>query len=365
MDTTLPASPTDVLALRAGSDVLVVTGSFGAGHNAAAHEVRVRMEALGHRVSTVDVVDVMSAGHLLQRSYLTQMRSVPRVWGVLLSALRRWPALRAAIAWVLALACRRLDAEVTDRDLVICTHPFAGQALGRLRRRGRMSATVATYLTDASVHPLWVHPGVDTHLTWNPAAAAAVVALGGRAQVVRPLVPAVYDEVGPDRDAVRRRLGLAPAQPYALVVGGSEGIGQLRETALDLLGTGLTPVVVCGRAEALRERISGEPGVVALGWRDDLPDLIRAADLVVQNAGGFTCLEALAAGVPVVTYRSIPGHGEDNSGALAAAGLVPWAHDELEFWTLVDAAHHGRFPHPLPLRAPRLVDLVEEPCLVA
>ena len=35
-------------------------------------------------------------------------------------------------------------------------------------------------------------------------------------------------------------------------------------------------------------------------------------------------LEALAAGVPVVTYRCIAGHGETNASVLDRAGLVPW-----------------------------------------
>jgi UDP-N-acetylglucosamine:LPS N-acetylglucosamine transferase len=48
---------------------------------------------------------------------------------------------------------------------------------------------------------------------------------------------------------------------------------------------------------------------------------------VVQNAGGLTSLEALASGVPVVTYRELPGHGRTNAQALADAGWAAWARD--------------------------------------
>ncbi|MEE3921714.1 hypothetical protein V2I01_36055 [Micromonospora sp. BRA006-A] len=40
-----------------------------------------------------------------------------------------------------------------------------------------------------------------------------------------------------------------------------------------------------------------------------MPALMRAVDVMVENAGGLTCQEALAAGLPVVTYRPIAGHG--------------------------------------------------------
>jgi UDP-N-acetylglucosamine:LPS N-acetylglucosamine transferase len=71
--------------------------------------------------------------------------------------------------------------------------------------------------------------------------------------------------------------------------------------------------------------------MIALGWTDDMPALLAACDVVVQNAGGLTSLEALATGVPVLTYRSLDGHGRTNAAALEAAGWIPWVRhrDEL------------------------------------
>ena len=64
--------------------------------------------------------------------------------------------------------------------------------------------------------------------------------------------------------------------------------------------------------------------MIAREWISDIPMLLTAVDGVVQNAGGFACLEALAAGKPTVTYRCISGHGETNAAALDKAGIVPW-----------------------------------------
>jgi processive 1,2-diacylglycerol beta-glucosyltransferase len=57
---------------------------------------------------------------------------------------------------------------------------------------------------------------------------------------------------------------------------------------------------------------------------DDMAGLIRACDLVVQNAGGLTAAEALVSAVPALSYRCLPGHGRTNAAALDADGLVPW-----------------------------------------
>ena len=91
------------------------------------------------------------------------------------------------------------------------------------------------------------------------------------------------------------------------------------------------------------------PGVIALGWRDDLPDVIAACDCVVQNAGGFTSLEALAAGTPVVTYRPIPGHGVTNAANLELAGLAPWPRSPQDLTRVLRevlaAGRADRMPH--------------------
>ena len=58
--------------------------------------------------------------------------------------------------------------------------------------------------------------------------------------------------------------------------------------------------------------------------------LVAAATCVLQNAGGMTSLESLAAGTPTLTYRPIPGHGTANARALDLAKLVPWVLDEDE-----------------------------------
>jgi UDP-N-acetylglucosamine:LPS N-acetylglucosamine transferase len=101
-----------------------------------------------------------------------------------------------------------------------------------------------------------------------------------------------------------------------------------------------------------------QPGVVALSWRDDLPAVIAASDCVVQNAGGFTSLEALAAGTPVVTYRPIPGHGVTNALALKEAGLAPWPRDvealRRVLAGMLTVDRHDRLPHD----APTLVDVL-------
>jgi len=99
----------------------------------------------------------------------------------------------------------------------------------------------------------------------------------------------------------------------------------VERSAADVAGTGVAaPVVALRPQRGLRARLAdGGPGT-ALGWIDDMPALLRACDVVVQNAGGLSSLEAMASGLPVVTHRPVPGHGLTNAAALETAGLAAW-----------------------------------------
>jgi UDP-N-acetylglucosamine:LPS N-acetylglucosamine transferase len=144
--------------------------------------------------------------------------------------------------------------------------------------------------------------------------------------VVSPIVGPAFRRVsGPaERDATRHRLGLPADERLAVVVAGSWGIGDVAGTARDIITSGVAiPVVVCGRNENLRRRLDRAGTAITFGWVDDMLDLLRAADVVVHNAGGLSSAEAIASGVPVISYRCLPGHGVANGAALERAGLSP------------------------------------------
>ena len=65
-------------------------------------------------------------------------------------------------------------------------------------------------------------------------------------------------------------------------------------------------VVVCGRNEALRQQVQSL-GVEALGFVDNVAELMRSADILITKAGGLTLAEAFCSAVPVVVYDVLPG----------------------------------------------------------
>ncbi|MDX6229729.1 MAG: hypothetical protein QOI76_3119 [Frankiales bacterium] len=309
--------------------MLIVSASMGAGHDGAAKELGRRLETRGIAVDVVDYLASLPAGTgwFVRWFYGKQLSVAPKSYQLLYATIERFRFAQHLCTFYTSTAKRALAKVIAQQpyDAIVSTYPLASQTLGQLRHQGRLDTPLVTILTDFSVHTLWINQDIDLHLALHPETAALAKELGApRVEVVEPLVAAKFRPLPPARRAlVRHRLAVTPGDRLALIVAGSWGVGNVIGTVRELAGTpGITPVVVCGRNEDLRRRLATEPNCIALGWVDWMPDLVASSDVLIQNAGGMTCLEAFASRVPVVSRNCIPGHGTANSVVLDQAGVA-------------------------------------------
>ncbi|MEV0741229.1 glycosyltransferase [Streptomyces sp. NPDC050549] len=317
----------------AAERIVIVSASVGAGHDGAAAELERRLVAAGLAVDRLDLLDVLPArlGRLVRDGYHRMLVRTPWLYQRIYSSTERAGG-GGSIARALLRSAeeRLLRALPADTGAVVSTYPGASRVLGNLRLADRLTVPVLTYLTDFSVHPLWVADGVDVHLALHAVPAAQARAAGARdVRVCGPVAdPRFHPVNASERAAARTRFGLPANVPLALLVAGSWGVGPVRQAARELRDCGAAvPVVVCGRNEALAEQLRADGIEHVHGWVDDMPGLMHAADVLVQNAGGLTSLEAFAAGLPVASYGCIPGHGLTNASALDQAGVAAWIRD--------------------------------------
>jgi UDP-N-acetylglucosamine:LPS N-acetylglucosamine transferase len=333
----------DVAHLRRRVDpprgrIAVVGASVGQGHDGAARELARRLTAAGVTATVYDYLDALpaTARFVLRDLYAPMVQYLPAVFDGLFHGLERPGLLRGLAQWTSALARPRMTRWAWGVDAVVSTYPLASQTLGDLRRSAAVTAPAITYLTDPAAHVLWCHPDVDLHLTVTRATARDAARYGVTAEVAGPLCAPRFGH--PERRrALRAELGLPVDAPVALLSTGSLGLGDVDGTVSAVLHHPQARVVVlCGRNTALRRRLSRLPRVTALGWRDDVADLMAASDLLVHNAGGLSLTEALVAGLPAVTYLPIPGHGRANAAVLERAGVAAWPRTPQELAATID-----------------------------
>jgi UDP-N-acetylglucosamine:LPS N-acetylglucosamine transferase len=330
--------------------VLVISASMGAGHDGAARELASRLRAAGHHAEVRDFLDSgpLRIGRALRRGYEFELKHLPSAYEATYRLWYRLPWLCPLISWLVSALTRRRVmrwVRATGAAVVVSTYPLATICLGRLRSTRRLTIPAVNFITDFGVHPLWVHRGIDLNLAVHDEPARMAARRTGKAAVAcGPVVSDAFEAATlPNREQVRTSLGLAPTDRAVLVVAGSWGVGGVEATWRALTRDGrFTPVVVCGRDAHLRQAVAalaeaGPAASVVLGWTDDMPALMSGCDALVENAGGLTSLEAMRAGLPVVSFQPIAGHGRENTARMDAAGVSRLAATADELIDALDA----------------------------
>ncbi len=139
----------------------------------------------------------------------------------------------------------------------------------------------------------------------------------------------------PSRAAARAALGLEKDKFTVLVFGGSQGARRLNGafiSAAKLLKSDLQAVHVTGRKNFEEVKtayaaagLAGEQALKIFDYREDMPELYAAADLVVARSGASTVAELAQLKKPAILVplpSSAAGHQRRNALALADSGAA-------------------------------------------
>ena len=250
-----------------------------------------------------------------------------------------------------------------DPDLVLSVHPLVNHVAARaIRRSGRRRGLMVVVTDLAECHRGWSYPKAD--LTVVPSRRAYAECRRHRVPAERLRVLGLpvslrFRPAAPgEQAALRRRYRLEEERFTVLVAGGGEGVGGLiaRIRALCLEPHDWQVIAVCGRNERLRRRLQRvhlNTPTALLGFVSDMPELMRASDLVVTKAGPGAIAEALASDLPLLITSHLPGQETPNISFVTSAGVglyVPRADALLESVTRL-AADGGREAREMAARA--------------
>jgi len=359
--------------------VLILSADVGEGHAAAARALAEQIEASPEQAE-VTVIDGLAAmGPLLrpvvEDGYRVQLRFVPWTYTIIYWLLEHVLPVRAIARRLLRLFGSRPLARTIaeyEPDVIVSTYPAVTVVLASLRRRREVNCPTIATITDLTGLFFWAQPGIDMHLVMYDESMESVERIAGEGSVslVRPLISAEFLEPRHAGDS-RRSLGLPEEGRMVVVSGGGWGVGDIAGAVKEFTRVPEVTSIVClaGRNEQLEHKLrsafENEPRVHVYGFTDEMPALLAAADVLVHSTGGVTCLEARAAGTPVVSYGLPVGHARINTQAMAALDLVLLAKDTDELREHVQASFSSSDelagePHPGSSQSaqPAAVDLV-------
>ncbi|HEX2237623.1 MAG TPA: glycosyltransferase [Gammaproteobacteria bacterium] len=238
------------------------------------------------------------------------------------------------LMWMRALLLRRLKAELVRYapDILIATQVYLAALMNVAKRRGDFrNMPMLCVMTDYGIHEFWVQFGTrGAYCVATESIADRLRARGVPDERVHvtgiPLMPEFSDP--PSQSDARRQLGLDPEGRLVLVTGGWFGIGVsqavkgLMDCALDcqvLVTTGRADNEDVRMLKSLEQRFPHRLHLIE--WSDQMPQLLRAADVVVGKPGGLSVAEALACGRPFIATTSLGGQEGFNLRFLEAHGV--------------------------------------------
>lgn len=317
--------------------VLILMSDTGGGHRSAAQAIAdafARDLPGQYQVSLVDAIAqtaLFPFNHVAEW-YLPFTTYAEFLWRALFHSTNNRLGVRlsrALISFLTGRGLRRLLREQAP-DLVVTVHPILNEIPHRALRSVGSHAPFVVVVADLfSVHGLWFNPAADLTLVPTEGARRVGEKWGMPPDGLRVVgLPVSLQFLGSSKSKVEQRaeLGLALDCMTVLLVGGGEGMGPLYEIAraIDRARLSLQLVVIAGRNRKLYDKLT------AAGWQmpvsiqrfvTNMPDWMRASDVIITKAGPGTISEALACGLPILLSGFLPGQEEGNVTFVQESGV--------------------------------------------
>ena len=325
--------------------VLIVSASIGSGHHQAARAIAAELARRQEHLQ-VTIADFMEdtdsyLAAFMKEAYLKMLELSPNMYD-LVYRVSQAPLPGFKAQGLLARVLQRGMAQLVRRhrpDLIIATHPFPCGAAAYLRDSRRLRAPLLGVITDFAVHRLWVYEHVDAYFVAAPEIKRELSSLGVPAQRIYasgiPVHPQFTETA--NGKGILEELSLTADQPLVLLMGGGLGMGGIRQAmaSMDELQLPLQFVVLAGKNKELQEKLQEETknlrhAVRVLGYTDRIPELMRAAAMLVTKPGALTVCEALVSETPLLLYEPIPGQEWENAVFLTQRGVALWAKNRQE-----------------------------------
>ncbi len=333
--------------------ILILTADAGFGHRSAANAVGIALErkyGSAVDVSIVNPLDNERAPIFLrdsQADYDKWVKAVPELYqlGYMASDAMVPSALMERSLGLLLYEVMRETISASKPDVILITYPMYQAPLSLLFRSRKLRVPYYTVVTDlATVHRLWFNPRVDGCLVPNQIVADLAMSNHVPPEKITITGIPVHPDISAEARSkveIRNDLGWTPDMTTILAVG-SKRVERLVDAlnVVNHFGVPLQVVVVAGKNEDLFRELN------QFNWHipahiydfvENMPPMMKAADLIICKAGGLIVTESLACGLPMILIEVIPGQETGNAEYVTTYEAGDMAESPIE---ILETLHH-------------------------
>ena len=332
--------------------VLIMSASTGGGHNRAAKAMKDEIEkkCIDGEHITCEIIDSLklintTMDKIISSGYEKSAKYTPKAWGGVYkmsdaNIVSKHEYKGNLFNTLLASKLKKLLKE-SKPDLIIGTHPFPMIALSTLKKKypyrnafnSFFVPPLISVLTDYTAHSTYIQDEIDYYIAGDEYVKEVLISEGVDGDKIKPYGIPVEKSFLEHREksVVLEELGLAPDKFTVLLMGGSFGAGNIKDTLKELLeiDRDFQIIVITGRNETLKEKLEKslekhdiDKNISILGFTQDMNDILSAVDIIVSKPGGLTTTECLLKELPMIIPYYIPGQEEENMDFLSNCGAA-------------------------------------------
>ena len=305
------------------------------GHHCATLAIESALHSLRPDINTVNINSFNYTNPILERvinrAYMGVVKRTPEVWEYLYDnpkVLRSTQKLRDAIHRFNASKLKALLDEYKP-DAIVCTQAFPCGMIADYKKSLALEIPLVGVLTDYAPHSYWIYNNVDKYVVPSEESGRKLIDNGVDPHRVEAFgIPIDHKfEVRHDKEKLSKKLGIDSGIPCVLIMGGTQGLGPLKDVVRLLDGSHLKMQIIIASGTNkklfrwLRSRRFRKK-VMPLAYATNMDELMSVATVIMTKPGGITTAEALAAGVPMLIISPLPGQEAMNTRFLLREGVA-------------------------------------------
>ena len=340
--------------------ILIFYASYGGGHLNAAKSINDYIVS-NYPNYDVELIDCMkyvnkTIEKLTTAAYREMAKKAPWAWGKIYSDSQKGPLahLSSRSNKIMAIKLLRLLRE-KQPDVIISTHPFGSQMCSYLKRKNKITAKIATIMTDFSPHDQWLvgHKFTDYFFVANDKMKNYLINKGITENKISVTGIPISNRFLKtyNKKEILDTYNLSEDKFTVLFFGGGEfGLGKTKTAEIfesfvqESLKEKIQIIAIAGKNPKMKanfEEIVSKYSVNStnnnttnttditnnvkiLEFTNQVPELMSISDLVVTKPGGLTTSESLASHLPMLIINPIPGQEEENAEFLEDKGIAIW-----------------------------------------
>ena len=309
--------------------------------NSGHHKASLALEtAFKYECSDIETLNVNAFNYtnpviekIINSTYMSVIKRKPEFWGYLYdnpAILKQAQNIRKIIHKHNTEKLKKLF-ESFNPDACICTQAFPCGMVADYKKTFNAGFSLFGILTDFSPHSYWIFDNVDKYFIPASEAGEKLIKNGVAEDKICvsgiPIDPRFKSPI--EKPMVLKKYGLRSDLPIILLMGGSQGIGPLKEVyaSLNHMQQQIQIIVVSGINKKIfrwfkRREKSSKQKLLSIPYAENVAELMEISDILISKPGGITLSEALVKGLPLCVIKPIPGQEQMNTDYLLKHNLA-------------------------------------------